>query len=585
MHQKHFNYPLQMIPEDFQHEISEAYQLVHDKIILPSMRSLQFAGAAIEMNESRGYNCAYLPIDHYKAFSETMYLLLGGTGVGYSVESRNINELPPIQRPGRSYKYVIEDSTMGWAEAVRVLVKSYMYGTPHPNFVYNGIREKGMLLITSGGKAPGPEPLEICLTWLDNILQKAIGRQLSSLEAHDILCHIADAVLSGGIRRAAMIAFFDVTDRDMALCKSANWLQENPQRQRANNSMVAFRDSFTKENWDYYWNCVKQSGWGEPGIFWTDSLTMRSNPCVEAALRPFSFCNLTELNGFRITTQEEYNKAARAAAIIGTLQAAYTDFNYLRPIWRQVTEEDALIGVGITGIANQTFLALDHELAANIVRETNREYARVLGIRPAARCTLIKPSGTTSLVLGCSSGIHAGHSEYYLRRIRLNNNEAIVPFLKAHLPNFIEVSKEKPKFESIISLPCKAPSTIIRRDQESAMDLLRRVEFFYEKWVHPGWVEGENSHSISLTVSIKDHEWDEVGEWLWNKRDCYAGASVMSYSDIKYHQPPFEEIDEETFNRLDSMLPEDLPWHQIIEETDGTTLTEPVACAGGACEI
>lgn len=570
-------------------EINEAYKLVHEKRVLPSMRSMQFAGPAISANQSRGFNCSYLPADDYHAFSEVMFLLLGGTGVGYSVEKENVSKLPVVHAPGVAQKYIIEDSIMGWAEAVRFLFKAYMKGGIYPIFDYSSIREKGARLITSGGKAPGPEPLHACLDHLDSILRDAVGRKLTSLEVHDAMCVIADAVLAGGIRRAAMIAFFDKDDEAMATCKHGQWWLTTPWRGRANNSMVAYRPEFTLEDFTRYWKWVKDSKSGEPGLFWTNSRDMRANPCVEAALRAFTFCNLCEINCALVFTQEDYNKAAWAAAFIGTLQASYTDFHYLRPIWKQRTEEDALIGVGLTGVANEYFLQLNHAQAATVVNETNATVAKVIGINAAARCTLIKPSGTTSVVLGCSSGVHAWHDKTYIRRIRVGKNEAIYKFFLKHLPMFIEDDLEKPNLQAVLSVPVRAPAGAITRESETALDLLGRVRRFYYEWVQPGHNRGENTHSISVTVSIKDHEWNEVGDWLWTNRESYACASVLPHDGGTYQQAPFETIDDGTWLLLNQMLHiavgEGLNFEEVIELEDATDQAGEVACAGGACEV
>jgi ribonucleoside-triphosphate reductase len=570
-------------------EINEAYRLVHEKKVLPSMRSMQFAGPAIWANQSRGFNCSYLPVDDYHAFSEVMFLLLGGTGVGYSVEHANIDQLPVVSQPGAQQKYIIEDSIMGWAEAVRFLFKAYMKGGIWPVFDYSSIREKGARLITSGGKAPGPEPLRDCLEMLEIVLIGAQGSRLTSVEVHDCMCIIADAVLAGGIRRAAMIAFFDKDDEEMATCKAGTWWETHPYRARANNSMVAYRPEFTKADYDRYWNWVKESKCGEPGIFWTDSKTERANPCVEAGLRPNTFCNLTELNAALIRTMKEYLEAAWAASFIGTLQASYTDFHYLRPIWKQRTEEDALIGVGLTGVANADFLALDHRAAAEMVVATNETTAKKIGINKAARTTLIKPSGTTSVVLGCSSGVHAWHAKAFLRRIRVGKNEAIYKFFAKHLAPFLEDDVEKPSLQAVLSIPVRAPAGSITRDEENALDLLGRVRKFYDEWVRPGHNRGENGHSISVTVSVKDHEWDEVGQWLWTYRDSYACASILPYNGGIYRQAPFETItDAEWFvyhEVLSACVGDGLNFEEVIELEDTTSQVDEVACAGGACEV
>jgi len=572
-------------------EIKAAYDLVRKKIILPSMRSMQFAGAAINANNARGFNCCYLPVDSVYAFSETMFLLLGGSGVGYSVERDNITKLPSLLSTKDfallpKQRYVIEDSIMGWADSIKVLIKAYTGLLDfNPQFDFTSIREKGSILVTAGGKAPGPEPLRECLARISLLLSQAMGRQLSSIECHDIQCLIADAVLAGGIRRAAMIAFFDKDDREMGMAKSGAWWTHSPWRARANNSVVAYRPTFSHQDFLTYWKWVIDSGCGEPGIYWTNCTEARSNPCAEASLRPFTFCNLCEINASLITSQEEFNKASYYAALIGTLQAAYTDFHYLRPIWKEETEKDALIGVGITGIANANFLKLNFEEAAQQVVTSNNIYSRILGINSAARSTLIKPSGTTSAFLGTSSGLHNWEAEYFIRRIRIGKTESIYPYLLENMPSLVEDDKEKPNLQAILSLPCKAPPGALTRKNSSAIELLERMKKLQLEWVFTGHNRGINPHSCSITVSIMDHEWDKVGKWLWENKNEYACVSVLPYDGGTYVQAPFEEITKEQFEELSIFLPKTIDLSTILEEEDGTSLIEELACAGGSCEI
>ena len=332
---------LQKFPE-IKEVIEEAYEWVYDKKILPSMRSLQFGGKPIEVNNTRMFNCSYLPIDDYRAFSETMFLLLSGTGVGYSVSRSSVEKLPAIQKAEKNRRYLISDSIEGWADAVKVLMKSYLgLSLWKPKFDYRSIRAKGERLITSGGVAPGPEPLKICLTHIEAILdRKQDGESLSSIDCHDILCHIADAVLSGGIRRSAMIALFDFDDEEMLTCKFGSWWETNPQRGRANNSAMIKRDGVVdKQMFLDLWKKVELSNSGEPGFYFTDNESMGTNPCCEIALQPFQFCNLVEINASDVEHQDDLNSRAFWSSVIGTLQASYTDFHYLRPIWKKTTEK------------------------------------------------------------------------------------------------------------------------------------------------------------------------------------------------------------------------------------------------------
>ncbi len=354
-------------------EIEARMEFVYSKRVLPSMRAMQFAGHAIEKNNSRIYNCAYLPIDDIRAFSETMFLLLGGTGVGYSVQYHHVNKLPAIKKAEKSKKFLIGDSLEGWADAVKVLMKAYFgFNSFMPVFDFSDIRPKGARLVTAGGKAPGPEPLKICLAHLTALLdRKEEGEKLTPIECHDMQCYIANAVLAGGIRRSAMISLFSATDEDMLTCKFGKWWELNEQRGRANNSVVLSRDDTTEEDFFSLRKKVEWSGSGEPGFYFTNDLDWGTNPCCEIALRPFQFCNLCEVNVSDVETQEELNLRVRAAAFFGTLQAGFTDFHYLRDKWRQTTAGDALIGVGMTGIASGRVMQLDLQEAAEEVKQEN----------------------------------------------------------------------------------------------------------------------------------------------------------------------------------------------------------------------
>lgn len=566
-------------------EIQKVYkEFVLPKHVLPSMRSLQFAGLPVDLNNSRMYNCSFMPIEHIASFSETMFLLLGGTGVGYSVQTHHINKLPTVVGPrDRPRKFLVSDNIEGWADAVKVLMEAYFHGKSDPAFDYRDIRPKGARLITSGGKAPGPDPLRVCIDKLRSVLNCAIGRKLTSLEVHDIQCHIADAVLAGGIRRAAMIALFDKDDIEMLTCKSGDWWELNPQRGRANNSVVLKRDEIDNDTFLAIWERVINSRAGEPGVYWTNDKDWGTNPCVEIGLKPYQFCNLTEINVSDVQSQEELNKRAKAAAFIGTLQAGYTDFHYLRPIWQDTTEEDALIGVSMTGIGSGSILHLNLEEAANVVVKENARVARLLNINPAARTTAVKPAGTTSLVVGSSSGIHAWHAPYYIRRMRVGKNEALYQYMKKHLPALVEDCYFKPHIEAVMSFPQKAPSGAIYRD-ESCKDLLERVKKFNKEWVAPGHVNGVNNHNVSCTISLKEDEWWDCAEWMWDNRYVYNGISVLPFDGGTYIQAPFEDITEEQFYEMEHLL-HAIDLSEVIEETDETTLTEQAACAGGACIV
>ena len=569
-------------------EIVDNYKLVLDKKVLPSMRSMQFAGKPIEISPNRVFNCAYAPIDDWRVFGEIMFLLLGGTGVGYSVQQHHVDELPEIRKPNanRTRRYLINDSIEGWADAVKYLIRSYFFGGSRLRFDYSDIRAKGARLVTSGGKAPGPQPLKECLVKVEGVLsEKEDGDRLSAIEVHDIVCHIADAVLAGGIRRAALISLFSADDNEMIACKSGNWWETNPQRGRANNSAVLLRHKVTKEFFLDLWKRVEASNAGEPGIYLSNDKDWGTNPCCEIGLRPFQFCNLTEVNVSNITGQNDLEQRVRAATFIGTLQAGYTDFHYLRPVWQRTTERDALIGVSMTGIASGRVLQDDISLtdAANVVKEENARVAQAIGINKAARTTCVKPAGTTSLTLGTSSGIHAWHNDYYIRRIRVGKNEPIYWHLSIHHPELVEDEYFRPHDTAVISVPQRAPEGSILRD-ESAFQLLRRVRKITKEWVNPGKRTGQNGHNVSATISLRENEWTDAGEWMWENRNHYNGLSVLPFNGGTYQQAPFEDCSKEKFEAMLSTL-ENVDLTKIVEEDDNTDLKGEAACAGGACEI
>ena len=880
-------------------EIREVYKFVYDKKVLPSMRSMQFAGKSIEVSPNRIYNCAYMPIDDVRAFGEVMFLLLGGTGVGYSVQKHHVENLPEIRKPNakRHKRYLIADSIEGWADAVKVLVKSYFTGSSTVQFDFSDIRPKGARLVTSGGKAPGPQPLIECLIKVEGVLSKKNdGDRLSPIEVHDMVCHIADAVLAGGIRRAALISLFSADDEEMIACKSGNWWELNPQRGRANNSAVLMRHKVTKDFFMDLWKRIELSGAGEPGIYLTNDKDWGTNPCCfvgstivatadgrngvpikqlcdegyqgpvysmqaqtgqvvtsycsrvwkskenaelvkvtlddnssftctpdhrimlrngqyvqaqhllegtslmpfnsykrsdrnyrmiqsntgrdiaqyahvaqyydivkegynsqhihhkdgngfndlpenleaidaiehnrqhmlgevnafhkmsntsyetwvqkqsnrqkgvnnvnsngltteemiircfektvqkrsklsykevldtcevkflskgrlkemkaesvtefantlaelanhkvvsveflseredvydmtvegthnfaiitsskdenlitssgvfvhncEIALRPFQFCNLCEVNVSDIENQMDLNARVKAAAFIGTLQAGYTDFHYLRDIWKRTTEKDALIGVSMTGIGSGVVLNYNMTQAAKVVKEENERVAAIIGINKSARTTTVKPAGTTSLALGTSSGIHAWHNDYYIRRIRVGKNEAIYTYLMINHPELVEDEYFRPHDTAVISVPQRAPEGSILRT-ESALDLLERVKRVHLDWVKPGHRSGQNTHNVSATVSIKDNEWGIVGEWMWTNKDHYNGLSVLPYSDHTYVQAPFEDCTKEKYEEMFKHLTS-IDLSGVVEMDDATDLKGEAACAGGACEV
>ena len=564
--------------------IISSAKMIRDKKVLPSMRALQFAGVAAEVNNSRIYNCCFLPIDSVHSFSETMFLLLGGTGVGYSVQRHHVAQLPDIKKPGKKRNYLIEDSIMGWADAVKVLMKSYLEGGFTPNFDFRAIRNKGARLVTAGGKAPGPEPLKLCLAHVQAILdRKQEGERLSPLECHDILCHIANSVLAGGIRRSAMISLFSHDDEEMITCKYGNWYELNEQRGRANNSVVLERSVIDDQKFNHIWKRIEASGSGEPGIYWTNNKDWGTNPCCEIALRPYQFCNLCEVNVSDVQDQDDLNNRVASAAFFGTLQAGFVDFHYLRPIWQKTTQKDALLGIGMTGIGSGEILKYDLEIAAHVAKVMNSMISATIDTNEAARITCIKPSGTTSLVLGTASGIHAWHNDYYLRTMRFNKNEDIASYLMVNHPELCEDDVLRPTDTVCVRIPVKAPEGSIFRT-ETAIDTLERVKKFSLEWIKPGHIGGDNTHNVSATVSLKSEEWEHVGQWMWDNREHYNGLSVLPYWGGTYKQAPFEDITKEEYETRIATL-KHLDLTKVIELDDAVNFGQVAACAGGSCEI
>ena len=703
-------------------EIDYYGKWVKEKKVLGSMRGYQFGGRAIERNPSRGYNCSFGPIDNIKAFSEMMFLLLSGCGVGYSVQLYDIAQLPEIKRPRGRSRFLVGDNIEGWSDAVRVLIKAFFEGSFLPDFDLSDIRPEGTPLEVSGGKAPGPEPLRQCLLSIYSLLKKLhVGEKIKPIQAHDICCFIANAVLAGGLRRSSLVSLFSIDDEEMVSAKYGEWWKKNPQRALANNSAVILRHRVKKKDFEEHWGKMKESGSGEPGFFFSNDRALGSNPCLkcdtevmtregvykikdlvgkevevwdgqnwtktnsfritardqkilnitlsdgtilgatyyhtfmlasgqkreagdlkvgmelwwahcpmlrsnflpktiisieyggiekevycctiptthmftlgngvligqcmEASLRPNQYCNLCDINGSNIVDQEDLNERARAAAFIGSLQAGYTDFHYLRENWRKTTEKDALLGIGITGIASGVLDKLNIEQAASLVSVINENISKIIGINSSARMTLVKPSGTTSLVLGTSSGIHSWHSQFYLRRMRFNLQESIFQYLEKNysLHNIIEYDMQD-KRNGIITLPVAAPDGAITREKESAFDLLERIEKYQKEWVLPGHVTGNNTHSISATITVKPHEWEELGEVMWEKRDFYNNLSILPYDGGTYIQAPHEEITEEEYNKRVKLL-EPIDFSQIKETEDTTTLSSELACFGDNCLI
>jgi ribonucleoside-triphosphate reductase len=554
-------------------EIIKAFKYVHALKVMPSM------------NNVRAYNCSFAPIDDTKVFSEALFLLLSGVGFGFSVQKRHISKLPKVKLPSESGRYLVHDSIEGWADALNVLVESFFFKKIKPTFDMSSIRAKGSYLVTTGAKAPGPEPLKVMLDKVEKKLQAAVGRRLTSLEVHDIICIVSDAVLAGGIRRAALISLFDRDDVAMLTCKHGNWWEKHPHRARANNSAVLPREKTTKEEFDFIFNMCRDSGSGEPGVIWTNNEDYGTNPCAEISLKPFQFCNLTTINQSNIENKKDFMNRVHAAAVLGTIQASYTDFNYLRPIWQETTESEALLGVSFTGIADSSGIVTNEWLqeAAQLTKDVNLRIAKKLKINPAARITTVKPEGTASCVLGSSSGIHARHAKYYIRRIRMNKEDSLAVYLKNVIPSLVEDDKFSAS-GVVVSIPQESPENSIIRHEETAETLFNRALQYNIHWVTEGHRSGDNCHNVSVTISVKDNEWETVRNLMWNNRDFYNGVSLLPFDGGTYVQAPFEDCTKEQFEEM-SKLVVDIDLTKVLEVEDKTERVEQIACAGGLCSL
>jgi ribonucleoside-triphosphate reductase len=566
-------------------DIIKAGQKVHEGKIMPSMRALQFAGDAITKNNVRQYNCSFINVDDVRVFGEILFVLLSGSGVGYSVQGRHISALPRVGTPPQEGRFIIQDSILGWAQAVNSLMESYFFNAVRPQFDFSTISPKGTYLFTTGAKAPGPEPLRYMLVEVEKRLKAAAGRKLRSIEVHDIICLISDCVLAGGIRRAALIALFDRNDSDMLKCKSGEWWVKHPYRARANNSVVMPRDKVSKEEFLHIFKICQESGSGEPGISWTDNEDMGFNPCHEIALHSTQFCNLSTVNQTGLRDKRDFMARIYSAALIGTLQAAYTDFPFLRPQWKRTTEREALIGVSFTGIADSPGQVTPEWLreGAGLVLEVNEKYAKKLGINIAARCTAVKPEGTSSTVLGSSSGIHDRHSKYYLRRIRMNKDDALAGYLSNVIPALVEEDVTSSS-TVVVTIPQESPDGAYLRENSTALSLFERAISYNDNWVQPGHRSGDNTHNVSCTISVRDNEWYDLAEAMWKKRPDYSGISLLPYDGGTYKQAPFEACDKETFDKYSELVTE-VNLKEVREESDQTDRMETLACAGGVCEI
>ena len=554
-----------------------AMEYVRSKRVLPSMRALQFAGHAITKENARLYNCSFVNVTSFKDFADAMYLSACGTGVGYSVQRRHIEQLPVIQTQ-RVESHLIPDTREGWADSMLALLEN-----PQLKFDYSNIRPVGTKLST-GGTASGPSYLKTCHDLTRSLLLGAVGRKLTPLEVHLVMTYIADAIVAGGVRRSAMICLFDRDDQEMLTCKTGAWWEKYPSLARANNSAVLPRNETTKEEFDAIMDACYASQAGEPGVFWTNDMDWGTNPCAEIALRSRQFCNLTEINVASAEDKHMLRSMVWAATVLGTLQAGFTDFNYIHPDWKANADEDALLGVGMTGQAERPDLMTAEILAdlADVSKHVNKGIAELIGINPAKRIGTVKPSGTTSTVLGTSSGVHAAHAEYYLRRIRIGKMDPVAKHLVEVLPSeYIESSAFEPQ-NHIVCLPVHSKG--LTRKDETAIELGNRALTVRRNWIEGSHREGQNYHNVSLTINYKPEEQEELKQWMWDNREFYGGISVLPFSDAVYNHAPFEDCDQETYERLENNLPQlDLGLVQYEQKDDGREGS--AACEGGLCEV
>ncbi len=601
MHLRKFAHLAELLPK-----IRKAYDAVRRKEVLPSMRSMQFGGAAIEVNNNRIYNCSASLVDRPRVFAEAMFLLLSGCGVGYSVQFDHVEKLPPIAfvDPKRVIHHVVKDTIEGWADALDALVNAFIDGV-HIEFAYHLIRPAGTPLKTSGGRAPGHLKLKDSLEQVRKVLANAQGRQLRPVDCHRIMCHAAEAVLSGGIRRSAMICLFSIDDSEMMNLKvERDWYPREPWLANANNSAVLKRDDVKEKQFKRIFKSTR--AYGEPGVLFVDDYDHVTNPCAEIGLDPvlvlpdgtrqtgWAMCNLCEINAAKLTSFEDFLAAAWAATLIGTLQATYTDMPYLGPVTEAIVRRDALLGIGMTGMQDAPEIACNPEyqrvVAAQVVT-WNAEWAELLGINPAARTTCVKPSGTTTLELGsCGSGIHPHHARRYIRRVTADQYEVVFQAFKAANPH---MCLQKPDGKWVVEFPVEAPEGARLKEDFSALEFMDMVRSTQQNWVLPGTTRESGApglrHNVSNTITVRADEWDQVADYLWEHRDDFTGISLLGDDgDTVYPFAPFEAVRSEAQERRWNELIADyqpVDYLSVLEAEDGTNLTGEAACAGGACEV
>jgi ribonucleoside-triphosphate reductase (thioredoxin) len=608
--------------------IHRAFGGVAMKRVLPSMRSLQFGGDAILRNHARLFNCSFSPVDRLEFFREYFFLLLAGTGCGFSVQRHHVERLPTLPIRGEEMElpvehFTIDDTIEGWADSLHFLLRSHIEHFK-AEFNYSNIRPRGAALVTAGGKAPGHLPLKQSLIDVDAVLTGASGRKLRSIEVYDICMFTARAVLSGGIRRSATICLFSPDDEEMMSAKTGNWFEKNPQRSASNNSAVLAREGTDDTLFRRLFQAQKE--FGEPGFYFADHPDYGCNPCCEIGLHPviggelddevevaklralgytgsvepgtrlsgWQMCNLSTINGAALQTVDDFLVACIHAAVIGTLQAAYTRIPYLGPITRYLNERDALLGVSICGFMDNPEILFNPEVlerGARLCRAANQIVARVIGIRPAARVTCVKPEGTASLLLGAASGIHPHHARHYFRRVQANRKDPVYRHLHAINPHMTEASVYRPDTDDVITFPVEAPPHAILRDEVNAVEFLQFVQLVQQHWVLNGEASLTRSpglhHNVSNTCTVKPEEWNAVADFIWKHRDSFTGVALLGDDgDKRYPQAPREEVrTEDDFAKWNRLKYTPVNYTQLAENADNTALKEVAACAGGACEL
>ena len=576
-------------------DINEIEEAILNLQVMPSMRALMTAGPAAARDNTCVYNCSYLPVDHPRAFDEAMFILLCGTGVGFSVERQAITKLPEVPADINDSEdlIVVQDSKEGWAKALRKLI-SGLYTGDVPKWDLSKIRAAGQRLKTFGGRASGPDPLNDLFKFVVAKFKGAAGRKLNSVECHDIMCKIGEVVVVGGVRRSAMISLSNLSDDRMRHAKSGKWWENEGQRALANNS-VAYTDKPDMETFMREWLSLVESKSGERGIFSrvaadkhvarngrrTTGMEWGTNPCSEIILRPYQFCNLTEVVVRPTDTEKTLTNKVRLATILGTIQSTYTDMPYLRPVWRKNTEEERLLGVSLTGIMDNEITNNPSTKLLNKLRDsavqTNRDYAEQLGINPSAAITCVKPSGTVSQLVDSASGIHARHSEYYIRTVRGDNKDPLTQFLtNAGIP--AEPCVMKPDSTTVFSFPVKSPEGAVTRNDMTAIEQLELWKVYALEWCE---------HKPSVTITVREEEWLKVGAWVYDNFDICSGVSFLPHSDHSYAQAPYQDCDKETYEEALAKMPERIDWLGLseYEQEDNTAGSQTMACSGDSCEV